>query len=513
MGLLDNTTHLEYYQGNDYGNYQFVSLDDIITQFQIMYVGEDKLIPKAKRADIAFHAQRALAELSFDTFKSFKSQQIDVPPSLTMILPHDYVNYTKVSWADSAGIKRPIYHTRHTSNPFQVKQEDSGEYSFGGGLLQLVQNFSFDDPLTPEGPWNFTDHFQEIPYSNMGSAFNGSFVSLSDGSLVFRNASHRAKNTATGVDDIYGVAQAVWQQLDVTNIDVLSITSTATSVAAGTQTAANGTTYNTPITTVRVGISPSPGNMSVVSANEGGTLGESPNLSTDIFLGNQGQWLEWTNGATGEQVSDNIDVSMYDTVYVLAVSIAPWVTWSSTYGELFVNTSIASIEVQANTGSMNLVSPEGNEINSSTWNAYSSNVPSEDYIQDYRYEQHWLNPNERYGLHPEHAQINGSFYIDDRLGRIHFSSNISGKTVILDYISDSLGTDAEMQVPKLAEDAMYKHILYDVISTRSNIGGGRLSFHKREKFAAVRKAKLRLSNIKLEELTQILRGQSKIIKH
>ena len=51
MGLLDNTTHLEYYQGNDYGNYQFVSLDDIITQFQIMYVGEDKLIPKAKRAD------------------------------------------------------------------------------------------------------------------------------------------------------------------------------------------------------------------------------------------------------------------------------------------------------------------------------------------------------------------------------------------------------------------------------------------------------------------------------
>ena len=35
----------------------------------------------------------------------------------------------------------------------------------------------------------------------------------------------------------------------------------------------------------------------------------------------------------------------------------------------------------------------------------------------------------------------------------------------------------------------------------------------REKFAAVRKAKLRLSNIKLEELTQILRGKSKQIKH
>lgn len=129
MGLLDGTSQDQYYQGNDHGNYQFVSLDDIITQFQIMYIGEDKLIPRAKRADIAFHAQRALAELSFDTFKSYKSQQIDLPPSLTMVLPHDYVNYTKISWADSAGIKRPLYPTKHTSNPFQVKQDALGEYA------------------------------------------------------------------------------------------------------------------------------------------------------------------------------------------------------------------------------------------------------------------------------------------------------------------------------------------------------------------------------------------------
>ena len=30
MGLLGNTTHEEYYQGDDLGNYQFVSLKDII---------------------------------------------------------------------------------------------------------------------------------------------------------------------------------------------------------------------------------------------------------------------------------------------------------------------------------------------------------------------------------------------------------------------------------------------------------------------------------------------------
>ena len=89
MGLLNGTTQQQYYDGNDYGNYQFTSLDNIITQFEIAYVGENKIIPKIKRTDIAFHAQRALQELSFDTLKSIKAQDITVPATLQMVLPHD----------------------------------------------------------------------------------------------------------------------------------------------------------------------------------------------------------------------------------------------------------------------------------------------------------------------------------------------------------------------------------------------------------------------------------------
>ena len=48
MGLLDKITQNEYYQGKKFGNYQFTSLDDIISQFQIAYVGEDKIISKIK---------------------------------------------------------------------------------------------------------------------------------------------------------------------------------------------------------------------------------------------------------------------------------------------------------------------------------------------------------------------------------------------------------------------------------------------------------------------------------
>ena len=79
MALL-NQTPQDYYNGDQHGQYQFVSLHDIINQFMLIYVGEDKIIPKAKRIDVAFHAQRALAELSFDTLKSFKTQEITVPP-------------------------------------------------------------------------------------------------------------------------------------------------------------------------------------------------------------------------------------------------------------------------------------------------------------------------------------------------------------------------------------------------------------------------------------------------
>tara|TARA_R110002012_G_scaffold44074_5_gene118725 strand:+ start:710 stop:1633 length:924 start_codon:yes stop_codon:yes gene_type:complete len=126
----------------------------------------------------------------------------------------------------------------------------------------------------------------------------------------------------------------------------------------------------------------------------------------------------------------------------------------------------------------------------------------------------------RYGIDPQHAQANGSFYIDESAGIFHFSSNLAGKTLVLRYLSDGISTeirggiDLTMSlVPKLAEEAIYKHILYGVLSARKDAPAGILQMIKKERFAETRKAKLRLSNIKLEELTQVLRGSSKQIKH
>ena len=76
-----------------------------------------------------------------------------------------------------------------------------------------------------------------------------------------------------------------------------------------------------------------------------------------------------------------------------------------------------------------------------------------------------------------------------------------------------LGTEAEMKVHKFAEEAMYKSIAYSIISTRANMPEYVVQRFKKEARATKRQAKLRLSNIKLEEITQVLRNKSKQIKH
>ena len=529
MGYLDNTSQQLYYQGNNLGNYQFVSLKDVINQFMIVYVGEDKIIPSARRLDVAFHAQRALAELSFDTFKSFKSQEIEVPSTLQMLLPHDYVNYTKISWVDSSGIKHPIYPTKHTSNPFDVNQNADGTYTFPTNASVGV-NLDFEDPLihpwqlhTPESLDNIGASTKHFVYTN-GTDQSGGLTYFADeisiagttNALTFKQ--HVWQSHAHNRSFHY----CVWQAIDVSQM--ASITLQATGTAEGASTNILGGT-------VTVGIShtaPSPdtipySNSSVYTPNEGWF---DPDGSSNTFLttyAGDPAGLKWTPGETSVikylQDDDSIDVSAHNTVYLVITSVSDFTTSSpapnfhtnTIFATLFATNTVDDIFITSPTGSLPLSTNATNT--SSTWDNYKSTTPSENNNDDYEDDIYWPYDGRRYGLEPSHAQMNGSFYIDQLRGKIHFSSNISGKTIILDYISDGLGTEDEMQVHKLAEEAMYKWITYAILSSRSNIPAYTIQRFKKEKFAETRKAKLRLSNIKLEELSQILRGKSKHIKH
>lgn len=110
---------------SNYGGYAYTTLDDIINNFIVAYVGDDKLVPSAKRTEIVFHAKRGLQEFSYDTLKSIKSQELTVPNSLSIVIPQDYVQHVKMSWIGDDGVKHIIYPTTLTSNPSSLPIQDS----------------------------------------------------------------------------------------------------------------------------------------------------------------------------------------------------------------------------------------------------------------------------------------------------------------------------------------------------------------------------------------------------
>lgn len=120
---------------------------------------------------------------------------------------------------------------------------------------------------------------------------------------------------------------------------------------------------------------------------------------------------------------------------------------------------------------------------------------------------------QKYGLQPETAQVNGWFTINDREGKLSFSSDLADRIIILEYISDGLGYDSDMKIPKLAEEALYAYISHAIIASRINQPEYVVQRLRREKSAKLRNAKIRLSNIKLNEFVQIARGKSKWIKY
>ena len=118
-----------------------------------------------------------------------------------------------------------------------------------------------------------------------------------------------------------------------------------------------------------------------------------------------------------------------------------------------------------------------------------------------------------YGLDPQYANANGWFTINDREGKFSFSSNLVDKLIVLEYISDGLSSSLDTRVPKMIEEAMYAYISHAIISTRINQPEYIVQRLKKEKSAKLRNAKIRLSNIKLDEIVQTMRGKSKWLKH
>lgn len=290
---------------DNYGSYSYVTIGDIVNNFEVAYVGAGKLITSVKRTDLIFHAKRGLQEFSYDTLKSIKSAELTIPASLTLVLPQDYVNHVKCSWVDQSGVLHPIYPTNNlTTSPYYTQIQDSKG-------VPTQDNFGSDiegTSITQERWHN----------NNRGNSLNSDLSGISDFSLN-------------------------WNQ--------------------------------------------------------------------------NGEWINYQN-----------------------------------FGQL-------------------------------------------------------------YGIDPQHANMNGYFNLNEREGKMSFSSHLVNRLIVLEYISDGLAYDTDTRIPKMAEEALYAHILHAVISTRANQPEYVVQRLKKERSSKLRNAKIRLSNIKTEEITQVMRGKSKWIKH
>jgi len=473
----------QYYNGNEFGGYQFVSLEDIMNNFTATYVGEGKLLEKTLRTDISFHAHRALQELSFDTLKSCKSQEIEIPANLSMVLPHDYVNYVKLTWSDSSGIEHIIYPTSKTANPKPIQQTADGDYALTAiGTVELGS-----DTVVLDGEYsNITVGMQvfgpSIPLdgNNAYATTANNFIPIT---VIGSMSTDSGITTITLEDEIGSKVRATWGTGASTNSqETLSFSPTYDAMPNMIQPLDGGIATQVPSSYIVEGFS------WVASAAFNALPFSKLQASSESSI---------SNIKVGMLASHD-DFGVYDGIGARVVDInGVYITIDKKLQNAQTATDVTFID--------------DSKI-SDTLSNYNSATPSENQ-DDYQDDTYWPMDGSRFGLDPQHAQTNGSYYIDCDEGKIHFSSNLSGKTVILKYISDGLGTDEEMVVPKLAEEAMYKWIAYGCLSARIDIPEYVINRYKRERFAETRKAKIRLSNIKLEEFTQILRGKSKQIKH
>lgn len=166
-----------YTDPSNYGSYQYVSLQDIVNNFLLMYSGNHSLVNNEERYKILFHAKRAIQELNYDAFKEIKILELSVCDSLRYVLPSDYVNWVRISLYKD-GLLRPLSENIQTLWSDAYLQDND---------CQILFDINFNI-LKPQ---NSTLDFQRITgtkksiYLNEGHAQNGNMGYFVDGMWYF----------------------------------------------------------------------------------------------------------------------------------------------------------------------------------------------------------------------------------------------------------------------------------------------------------------------------------------
>lgn len=164
-------------EDSNWGSYQYVSLQDIVNNFLLMYAGNHSLVNNEERYKVLFHAKRAIQELNYDAFKEIKVLELTVPDMLRYILPSDYVNWVRVSLYKD-GWLRPLSENIQTLSSKAYLQDNTGRILFdqnGNALSPQYSEIDFD---------RLTKTKKSI-YLNQGNQFNGELGWNYDGMWYF----------------------------------------------------------------------------------------------------------------------------------------------------------------------------------------------------------------------------------------------------------------------------------------------------------------------------------------
>ena len=181
-------TDQQYYEDSSkWGGGQYVNLSDIINNFMIINVGDNKLINDISRFDVIFHAKRGLQELHYDALKEVRSIELEMPETLQITLPKDYVGLVKVSWVNDRGMLHPMTSGRYTGNVDKAfLQDDKGNIIFSSGAdgqalegtpLMDIRNMRVaqgeDDKENPLSDYSYGGRFGMEPESaNINGTYN-----------------------------------------------------------------------------------------------------------------------------------------------------------------------------------------------------------------------------------------------------------------------------------------------------------------------------------------------------
>lgn len=161
----------------NWGSYQYVTLQDIVTNFQLMYMGNHSLVNNEERYKVLFHAKRAIQELNYDAFKEVKVLELNVCDQLRFVLPPDYVNWVRISLYKD-GLLRPMTENIQTnfSNAYLQDNECRILFDQSGNILR-PQNSTIDfDRITGT---------KKTIYLNENSELDGQFGYEYDGDWYF----------------------------------------------------------------------------------------------------------------------------------------------------------------------------------------------------------------------------------------------------------------------------------------------------------------------------------------